>query len=266
MPHAPERPRALRLPAGQGRLLRQGMEKVTRMLLTEIPKRLDGADFRAESERIEKAYETQESQAFAALDALAEGLQFRLTREGGHMVFTLIGPEGQPLTEADAHALSRERRAEIETAEQQLRAEIARFLDATRPLERQRDEALEQLRRQVTKPLLDHELQEVRNSLRKQIKDTVKLGQWLDQMHQQVLDHLALFIPIEGKALRAMRPYIEQHLASGGTMHHVTRHVLGLGSGFPGARRFRQMLSADIHKATDPLALFDQAAALLDGH
>ena len=195
---APERPRALRLPAGQGRLLRQGMEKITRMLLTEIPKRLDGADFRAESERIEKAYETQESQAFAALDALAEGLQFRLTREGGHMVFTLIGPEGQPLTEADAHALSRERRAEIETAEQQLRAEIARFLDATRPLERQRDEALEQLRRQVTKPLLDHELQEVRNSLRKQIKDTVKLGQWLDQMHQQVLDHLALFIPIEG--------------------------------------------------------------------
>ena len=68
------------------------------------------------------------------------------------------------------------------------------------------------------------------------------------------------------QALRAMRPYIEQHLASGGTMHHVTRHVLGLGSGFPGARRFRQMLSADIHKATDPLALFDQAAALLDGH
>ncbi|MGE5332717.1 MAG: Lon protease family protein [Nitrospirota bacterium] len=195
---APERPRALRLPAGQGRVLRQGMEKLTRTLQTDIPKRLDGADFRAESERIEKAYESQESQAFAALDAFAEALQFRLSRESGHMVFTLIGPQGQPLTEADARALTRERRTEIDAAEQKLRAEIARFLDTTRPLERQRDEALEQLRRQVTKPLLDHELQEVRNSLRKQIKDTVKLGQWLDQIHQQVLDHLAFFIPVEG--------------------------------------------------------------------
>ena len=193
----PERPRALRLPAGQGRVLRQGMEQLTRTLQSDVPKRLDGADFRAESERIEKTYQAQESQAFATLDALAETLHFRLSRDGGHMVFTLIGPKGHPLTEADAHALTRERRAEIDTAEQKLRAEIARFLDAMRPLERQRDEALEQLRRQVVKPLLDHALQDVRNSLRKQIKDTVKLGQWLEQVRQQVLNHLDLFVPGE---------------------------------------------------------------------
>lgn len=67
------------------------------------------------------------------------------------------------------------------------------------------------------------------------------------------------------QALAALRPYIEAHLAEGGTMHHVTRHVLGLASGFPGARRFRQLLSVDIHKADDPMALLDQAAALLEG-
>ena len=35
------------------------------------------------------------------------------------------------------------------------------------------------------------------------------------------------------QALRNMRPYIERHLAEGGAMHHVTRHVLGTGQGFP---------------------------------
>jgi hypothetical protein len=45
-----------------------------------------------------------------------------------------------------------------------------------RPLERIKNEALAALRRQVVKPLLDHELQEIRNSLKKQIKDSVKLG------------------------------------------------------------------------------------------
>ena len=43
-------------------------------------------------------------------------------------------------------------------------------------------------------------------------------------------------------------------------------NVLGLGQGFPGARRFRQLLSVDIHKTDEPLALLDQATALLEGH
>jgi len=67
------------------------------------------------------------------------------------------------------------------------------------------------------------------------------------------------------EALQAMRPYIAAHIAAGGAMHHVTRHMLGLGTGFPGARKFRQLLSVDIHKAADPLALLDQAGALLEG-
>ncbi|OJX29421.1 MAG: ATP-dependent protease [Burkholderiales bacterium 68-12] len=193
----PERPRALRLPAGQGRVLRQGMEQFARTLQGDIPKRLDGADFRSESERIDQAYQAQEAQAFAALDALAESLHFRLAREEGHMVFTLLGAQGEPLTEDEARALTREQRAAIDAAEQQLRAEIARFLDAMRPLERQRDEAFAQLRRQVVRPLIDHALQEVRGSLRKQIKDTMKIGKWLDRVRQQVLDRLDLFTPAQ---------------------------------------------------------------------
>ena len=67
------------------------------------------------------------------------------------------------------------------------------------------------------------------------------------------------------EALSRMRPYIERHIAEGGAMHHVTRHVLGLGQGFPGARRFRQLLSVDVHKAADPLRVLDQAIELLAG-
>ncbi|MFK3724007.1 tRNA dihydrouridine(20/20a) synthase DusA [Pseudomonas monteilii] len=67
------------------------------------------------------------------------------------------------------------------------------------------------------------------------------------------------------EALARLRPYIVAHLAEGGAMHHVTRHILGLGQGFPGARRFRQLLSADIHKSDDPLGVFDRAAELMVG-
>ncbi|MFT6532994.1 MAG: tRNA-dihydrouridine synthase A [Limimaricola cinnabarinus] len=44
-------------------------------------------------------------------------------------------------------------------------------------------------------------------------------------------------------AVRDMLPYIERHLADGGRLHQVTRHMLGLFAGRPGARGWRRVLS-----------------------
>jgi tRNA-dihydrouridine synthase A len=41
----------------------------------------------------------------------------------------------------------------------------------------------------------------------------------------------------------AMLPYIEEHLTAGGRLHQITRHMLGLFSGQPGARLWRRRLS-----------------------
>ncbi|WP_245627184.1 tRNA dihydrouridine(20/20a) synthase DusA [Cognatishimia activa] len=44
-------------------------------------------------------------------------------------------------------------------------------------------------------------------------------------------------------AVHDMLPYIEAHLQSGGKLHQVTRHMLGLFTGKPGARAWRRVLS-----------------------
>ena len=44
-------------------------------------------------------------------------------------------------------------------------------------------------------------------------------------------------------AVAAMLPYIEAHLSSGGRLHQITRHMLGLFAGRPGARGWRRTLS-----------------------
>jgi predicted ATP-dependent protease len=190
---APERPRALRLPAGQGRLLRQFMARMIKSLQTEIPRHLDGQDFKTESERIEKTWKAEEAKAYAELEAFAEARSFTMHRETGHILFTLLGKKGRAYTEDEVLALPKGRRAEIALAEQELRAEIARYFDRTRPLERVKNEALAALRRQVVKPLLEHELHDIRAGLKKQIKDAVKLGAYLDQVEHDVLDNLELF-------------------------------------------------------------------------
>jgi len=196
---APERPRALRLPAGQGRQLRDQVAEWSRQLEAEIPKRLAAPDVKNESERINKRYQSDEARAFGELAEFARERRFRLARDEGQMVFTLLGASGEePLTEAEAAALSDQERGAMEQAEEELRAEIVRFLDRTRPLERARDEALVQLLRQTAGPLVTHGLDDIRQGLRKQIKDAVKLGRWLDQVQREVLDDLELFVPHEG--------------------------------------------------------------------
>ncbi|MCR4305372.1 MAG: AAA family ATPase [Gallionella sp.] len=190
---APERPRALRLPAGQGRLLRQLLARMTKSLQTEIQQRLDSQDFKVESERIEKTYKAEEANAYVELEAFAEARNFTMHRETGHILFTLLGKKGRAYTEDEVLALPKERRAEIERYEQELRAEISRYFEKTRPMERVMNEALAALRRQVVKPLLDRELQDIRIGLKKQIKDSVKLGDYLERVVQDVLDNLELF-------------------------------------------------------------------------
>ncbi len=49
--------------------------------------------------------------------------------------------------------------------------------------------------------------------------------------------------PTPETAVHAMLPYIEAHLARGGRLHQVTRHMLGLFAGRPGARNWRRVLS-----------------------
>jgi predicted ATP-dependent protease len=189
---APERPLALRLPAGEGRLLRQLLAQAVKTLQDGIPQRLDGQDYKAESERIEKAWKEDVARHYAELSAFAEARSFSLHREEGRMVYTLVGKKGQALTEDEVLALPKPRRAEVELAEQELRAEITRYIEKTQPLERAMNEALAALRRQVVKPLLDDELEAIRNGLKKQIKDAAKLNVYLDALAQDVFDNLEL--------------------------------------------------------------------------
>ncbi len=61
------------------------------------------------------------------------------------------------------------------------------------------------------------------------------------------------------EVVEAMRPYIARHLANGGRLHQVTRHMLGLFAGRPGARGWRRVLSQEGPKDGAGLEVLDAA-------
>ena len=62
-------------------------------------------------------------------------------------------------------------------------------------------------------------------------------------------------------AVRGMLPYIENHLISGGKLHQVTRHMLGLFAGQPGARAWRRTLAEGATRPGAGTELVAQALA-----
>ena len=60
---------------------------------------------------------------------------------------------------------------------------------------------------------------------------------------------------------RQMLPYIEAHLQNGGRLHQITRHMLGLFAGRPGARGWRRTLSEGATKPDAGPELVEAALA-----
>lgn len=65
-------------------------------------------------------------------------------------------------------------------------------------------------------------------------------------------------------AVRAMLPYIEAHLSAGGRLNQITRHMLTLFQGRPGARRWRRLLSQEAHKDGADGRVVERALAEID--
>ena len=72
-------------------------------------------------------------------------------------------------------------------------------------------------------------------------------------------------LPDRDGVLDRLRPYIEAHLARGDRLQHITRHILGLYQGLPGARAYRRVLSERAHRADAGYEVIEQALAARAG-
>ncbi|MCG6215515.1 tRNA dihydrouridine(20/20a) synthase DusA [Vibrio fluvialis] len=82
----------------------------------------------------------------------------------------------------------------------------------------------------------------------------------LAEVDQQIF---GLDTPVKKRSqvVQEMYPYIEQQLAQGSYLGHITRHMLGLFQNMPGARQWRRHISENAHKAGAGIEVVEQALA-----
>jgi tRNA-dihydrouridine synthase A len=67
-------------------------------------------------------------------------------------------------------------------------------------------------------------------------------------------------LPAREAVLARLRPYVEAELRRGTALKHISRHLLGLYQGEPGARAFRRALSEGAHLSGADWGLLERAA------
>ncbi len=74
--------------------------------------------------------------------------------------------------------------------------------------------------------------------------------------------------PVQSRddVILGLLPYVEHQLASGTHLNHITRHILGLYQGVPGARKFRRHLSENAYRKDAGLEVLTGAFNLVRQH
>jgi predicted ATP-dependent protease len=189
----PERPLALRLHTGQATTLRRVLEGFSERIARDIPHKLDEESVRLDSERLKKSHRQPAEQAYVDLVAFAAARHFALRREDGRLVFTLRDEHGQGMQEDAVLALSPEQRLVMETAEQELRAEIGKYLETVRPVEEALEKALTQLRREAIVPVIKREIEGIRHAMAGKVLEPEKFARYLGELADDALRSMDLF-------------------------------------------------------------------------
>lgn len=149
----PERPQALRLPAGQGRSLRRRIEAMVDKLPEQLDKAVQQAQHRSQIEQLYNQARQAEEAAFGTLHDWAQGSGLRIRREEGQLVVESqdsgpAGPgdagcpdAGQPAADAPA-ALTAAERLQQPSAADADQLPPALQSDSQRPADTEADPAL----------------------------------------------------------------------------------------------------------------------------
>ena len=99
--------------------------------------------------------------------------------------------------------------------------------------------------------------------------DGVMLGREAYQNPWMLSEVDSVFFDLDNPAasrddvIAGLLPYVEQQLAGGVHLNHITRHILGLYQSVPGARKFRRHLSENAYKPDAGLEVLTEAHRLV---
>ncbi len=181
----PRKPRALRLPPGEGRRLRERMSRLIDDVWSSVPAAFDSDEYRHLRSEIDEEFEERHRQAMAAVAQEAESNDLRLLQTPGGFAFAPVR-EGKVLDEEAFGKLPEDEQKRIQERIAAFGERLAAHLRELPRWQRERMERIRDLDRQIGVSAVGPFLEELKGHYEK-LND---VRDYLEAVEQDLLDHL----------------------------------------------------------------------------
>ncbi|MFN8988999.1 MAG: Lon protease family protein [Betaproteobacteria bacterium] len=197
----PSRPRALRVPAGRGRALRDDLAALVDELRSAIPGIFEREDFRARVEEINAEFAGREQSALSALAEEAAAAEVALLRTPNGFVLAPV-KDGEAMNPDDVAKLPESERERLGTSINAFQEKLAHILHQVPQWMRERRERLKSLERHYVMTAVGQALDEILERWR----DQPAVVAHIEALRQDVVENAAAFrqgleAPAEAPAL-----------------------------------------------------------------
>jgi predicted ATP-dependent protease len=193
----PYRPRALAVPAGRGRDLREEMERLAAECKARLPRAFESEEFERQKARIVEQLEERQQEEMERFEEAARQAGFKVLRGPGGMAVA-PAPRGEPLTTEEYAALPDSTRQEIQARGETLHERLDAALRRLRQLDREARQAHERLVREAAAAVVRQLVQEVRETF----AGLAPVQRYLDEVEKDLVERAEEFrgLAEDGKA------------------------------------------------------------------
>lgn len=184
----PHKPRALKLPPGQGSMLCRDMEQLIEELLVAIPAAFESEDYRARRQEAQEEFEARQERAFNEIQQEASKHNIAVLRTPSGLLLAPLH-EGEVISPDKFHKLPEEERKKFEESIAELQARLQETLHQVRQWEREAREKVKELDRQVAMLAVGHRIDELRQKYAS-LPDVVS---YLDAVQQDIVKNVNEF-------------------------------------------------------------------------
>jgi len=181
----PEKPRALKLPTGQGKVLRDDMDDLINTLKIQIPEIFESEDYSSRREALVHQFTQERNNILKELDQRATDEGFILNiSQAGMMIFP--GRDGKPLSEEELKALTEAEREELRQKSNALHNEMNEALRKIRRMEKEFQQAEKKLDQDVALFVVGHLIEELMEKYQGQPEVTA----YLKEVQEDILKNI----------------------------------------------------------------------------
>lgn len=201
-------PSVMSLPPGRGRAFARDMDAFIEAARREIPRHFESEAYAEKREELARELQSQRERAFAQVEEEARRRGFTLNVTPMGVATVPLKPDGSPMTREEFLALPEESRAALQARGEDLPGLISQAMAQARRLEKEAHARLQELDRMVAL----YAITPLVNELRQEYMDIPKALEYLDQVQNDIAEHLEMFRTTEQEAgpMALLRPPVEE--------------------------------------------------------